>query len=479
VNGMTDSRPIYLLAGDIGGTNARLVLYEAPADPPLLVDALTMATHKVIAQMFYKNHDFKSFTEVLASFTSLPSIVGKRITGCCLATAGPVSNNVINFTNREGWIIDGNAITEEFPVDNVLLVNDFVACGYGLLSLKDSEVMTLQAGRAPTRETEPARRKQDSTDEDEEGSEKRARDVPSRPTGPRALIGAGTGLGECFLTPGANGLYQAFSSEGGHVEFAPRTDLEEELLHYLQDKLDLPVPDGDDKPRVSVERVVSGKGLENIYEFLRMRHPDQVNPHFDSEYNTSSERGRLIGAEKFDYPLFKQALEIMFGIYGGEVGNVALKFLPYGGLYIAGGIAPKNIEFINGNDSSFMRRLLDKGRMRSIIADFPVHVVMKEDLGLRGAHIVASRIAGLAIGKALSGKPMTPSATDPSFLAAGGDPTKRARRRRSQPSADTLRNAVSQYPYAYALATSLTAVATAAAIVVGNNLMTKRTIHAV
>lgn len=449
-----------LLAGDIGGTNARLVLYEAP---PGSVDVATdFVRHRVVAQMYYKNNEFQSFTEVLCAFTSLPEVAAARIDAACLATAGPVADNRINFTNREGWIIDGRSIREEFGIPAVQLVNDFIAAGYGLLGLDDSEVITLQEGE-PRAQLDP--------------SPSAAGKPAAPPLAPKALVGAGTGLGECFLAPDSDGSYRAWPSEGGHVEFAPHNELEEDLLHYLQARLNRPdgaggagaAGDAEKQPcaRVSVERVVSGRGLENIYEFLRWKFPDEVDAKIDGEYDRSNERGRLIGGEKYNYSLFRQALEIMMGIYGGEVGNVALKFLPLSGLYIAGGIAPKNIEFIRGPKSDFMARLLNKGRVTSILASIPIYVVMKEDLGLRGAHIVAARmVASLDsasnplgdVGKenGTVGKPAKPSRTSAGAVNASY--------------AQLMRRAVSDYPLAYAAITSLTAAATASMIYVGSRL---------
>lgn len=357
-----------LLIGDIGGTNARLVMYEAPDDLSAYENPRNcLSTHKVIVQKYYKNNEFESFSQVLALFLMLPVNLNKKVNSCCLAVAGPVSNNAINFTNRDGWIIDGHAIALIFGIDRVELVNDFSANGYGLLSLTEDELVTLQEGKKTTLGTQPI-----------------------------ALIGAGTGLGECYMTPNGNGDLTAYPTEGGHVEFAPRSPLELELLAFIQNRLsptsiDLEAKVADALPRVSVERIVSGKGLENVYEFLRRRFPDDVVKKYDDAYNESRERGRLIGSEKYNYPLFGQAMEMMFAVYGGETGNVALKYLPYGGVYIAGGIAPKNIDIVNKQDSQFMKRFLDKGRMTSIMRDFPVHVVMNEDLGLRGAHFIAMR----------------------------------------------------------------------------------------
>lgn len=446
-----------LLIGDIGGTNARLVMYEADDDTVALRDSQAISLHKVVSQMYYKNNDFNSFSQVLCSFLALPGNSNIKVHSCCFAVAGPVTGNHINFTNREGWIIDGKSIQTEYDIGRVQLINDFVANGYGLLSLSKKELVTLQEGQP-----DPASDR------------------------PIALLGAGTGLGECFLTPNGDGNLTAYPTEGGHVEFAPRTPLESELLSYLQSHLtpsSNPAQNDDEMlPRVSVERVVSGKGLENIYEFLRGKYPDQVNNSFDSDYEESNEPGRLIGSEKHNYKLFGRALDIMFAVFGGEAGNVALKYLPYGGIYIAGGIAPKNIEFLTNQDSEFMRRFLDKGRMSSIMKGFPVHVVLKEDLGLRGAHIVASRIAADLVIAETDGDnlmPRTIQTATPGLHSGANENNPQnsnvlrdtrlfgaARNVEDRMSiSEAVRHAILDYPITYAFVTSTTAAVTAAAVV--------------
>lgn len=425
-----------LLVGDIGGTNARFVLYDAPDDREALFDIKNIPKHEVLSQMYYKNNDFQSFTEVLCSFFALPAVRDVKVNSCCLAVAGPVSDNQINFTNREGWIIDGTAIKSEFGIQSVKLVNDFVANGYGLLSLSKHELTVLQEG---------------------------GRGGHGQSHLPMVLVGAGTGLGECYLTPNSDGTLHAFPTEGGHVEFAPRTVLENELLSFLQRRLntnpDLDISELEMLPRVSVERLVSGKGLENIYEFLREKFPDQVDEGFDTDYNESNERGKLIGGEKYNYKLFKRTLEIMFDVFGGEVGNCALKYLPYGGIYIAGGIAPKNVEFINGSESEFMHRLRDKGRMSSIMGAFPIYVVMQEDLGLRGAHAVASQRAAELIDK--HQKDEEEEQEFESMKIA------KVSRESSLSMSEALREAVTTYPFTYAVVTSLTSAITAGVVVGG------------
>jgi len=445
-----ETSTVRLLVGDIGGTNARLVLYEA--DSALdFSDVATLKKHHIVAQRNYKNDDFKSFSDVLCAFLALDGASGIKIDSCCFAVAGPVINNRINFTNRDGWIIDRATIETDFEIGRVQLVNDFVASGHGLLSLSNDELITLQPGK-PRRD------------------------------GPIALVGAGTGLGECYLTRSAKDSYSSvFASEGGHVEFAPRSSIEDELLKYLQGKFSKTLGatgmNGDiskpgitealtkEQTRVSVERVLSGKGLENIYEFLRHEYPDQINKNYDEQYNDEiHERGRLIGKQQYNYPLFRQSLEIMFGIYGSEVGNVGLKYLPYGGLYIAGGIAPKNVNFMTDQNSLFMKRLRQKGRLSSIMRDFPVYVVMKEDLGLRGAHIVASRLIDESPKRSSSHLHFGNNNMDRSPSATALSPRASFI---SAPKPDSFRYAVSDYPVTYACITGATAVATASFMAIG------------
>lgn len=423
-----------LLVGDIGGTNARFVLYDAPDDADALLDIKSISDHHVVSQMYYKNNDFYSFTEVLCSFFALPAVRDTKIHSCCLAVAGPVTDNQINFTNREGWIIDGNAIRADFGIDSVKLVNDFVANGYGLLSLSMQELSVLQEG---------------------------TRGGHGQSKYPMVLVGAGTGLGQCYITPNSDGTLHAFPTEGGHVEFAPRTVLENELLSFLQRRLNTDpehdISELDMLPRVSVERLVSGRGLENIYEFLREKFPEQIDEGLDADFNESNERGKLIGGEKYNYKLFKRTLEVMFAIFGSEAGNCALKYLPYGGVYIAGGIAPKNIEFINGPESDFMHRFRTKGRMSSIMSDFPVYVVMKEDLGLRGAHAVASIGAADLIKEQREGGEAEQEVEEMK--------APKVSRESSLSTSEALREAVTTYPLTYAIVTSLTSAVTAGVVV--------------
>lgn len=348
-----------VLAGDVGGTNCRFALYQVNREDVYISEADMLNAHKHIFARNYKNNDFEHFSDAVSTFLDdaseeLDNPVGS-IASACFAVAGPVFQNVVKLTNR-GWLIAGIELERMFQIGEVKLVNDFAANGYGLLTLDEKEYEVLQEGNPD-------------------------------PTAPIGLIGAGTGLGECFLTCKA-GEYDAFPCEGGHVEFAPRTELQMELLRFLAEKFGTDTQFG----RVSTERIVSGKGIVNVYEFLSQKYPEQVDQPKHEQIVASAEGGKLISTMAYDYSLAKQTMEIMMAAYGAEAGNLGLKLLPYGSIYIAGGIAPHNIEYMRGSDSIFMRAFKEKGRVSSVLNDVPIRLVRSEDLGLRGAHVVATRL---------------------------------------------------------------------------------------
>ena len=254
-----------IVASFIGGTNCRLQVFQVDHEQGrFFMDTETIprikkgtrAPGKLILKKTYQNCDWCCFEDVLRHFFKEARIT-KAPVSACFAVAGPVRHNVVRFTNRDSWEIDGDRISAEFHIKRVVLVNDFVALGYGLLTLDEAtECVCLQ-------------------------------DAPKQYNAPMCCIGAGTGLGQCFLTPvrredgtaaaaaagsaveyvdggdvdGSVTEYTCFPSEGGHAEFAPRSELEFGLLTFLKEKFD-------QKHRVSVERVVSGTGLGNVYEYF-------------------------------------------------------------------------------------------------------------------------------------------------------------------------------------------------------------------
>lgn len=343
-----------LLAGDIGGTKTILRLVEESPGPQW----------KTLYQALYSSRDFPDLVPIVQQFLSAAEQelgMIPRPEKACFAIAGPVVNDTCVLTNL-AWVLDARRLETELDIAKIRLINDFAAVGYGILGLEAKDLQTLQ-------------------------------DVKPQLDAPVAILGAGTGLGEGFLIRLA-GDFQVFSSEGGHADFAPRNELEFQLLQYLRDKYDI--------QRISVERVVSGQGIVALYQFLRDRQIAQESPEIGQIVRTwERETGRTeksvdpaaaiaqAALEKRDR-LCQQTLQMFVEAYGAEAGNLALKLLPYGGLYVAGGIAAKILPLIQ--EGSFLRAFGEKGRVSPLLEKVPIHVVLNPQVGLIGASICASRI---------------------------------------------------------------------------------------
>jgi glucokinase len=343
-----------LLAGDIGGTKTILRLVEETSG----------SSWQTLHESRYLSRDFPDLVPIVQQFL----LAAKQQLGmilrpekACFAIAGPVVNDTCVLTNL-AWFLDARRLEQELDIAKIHLINDFAAVGYGILGLDDKDLYTLQAATPQT-------------------------------DAPIAVIGAGTGLGEGFLLQQARG-YQIFASEGGHADFAPRNELEFQLLQYLRDKYDI--------QRISVERVVSGQGIVALYQFLRDRQVAHESPEIGEIIRTwERETGRTeksvdpaaviaqAALEKRDR-LCEQTLQMFVEAYGAEAGNLALKLLPYGGLYVAGGIAAKILPLIQ--EGNFLRAFGQKGRVSPLLEKVSVHVVLNPQVGLIGAAICASRI---------------------------------------------------------------------------------------
>jgi len=352
------------LSADIGGTNTRLRLYDVDTSgnfKSIEFDKCEMLPGNLIYDKKFANEDFESLLDVIRVFL-LKANASRPPTTACLAVAGPVSNNCATLTNLATWEISGDKIASALGLKRIRIINDFVAMGYGLLTLKeDEECIELQR-------------------------------APKQPSAPIACVGAGTGLGQCFLTPaGDNGRYECFPSEGGHAEFAPRNDLEIKMLQYLSEKFKA-------KHRISVERLVSGSGLPNIYEFLALEFPNETNEevHTAVESATIADKARIIATSVDTCKLCAHTMQIFTATYGAEAGVAGLKWLPFGGLYLTGGLTPKNIDYITGHrpgsEGLFLDAFLDKGRVSPMLKNVPVYAVMVENLGERGAQYTALRL---------------------------------------------------------------------------------------
>lgn len=343
-----------VLAGDIGGTKTIL----------RLVEESTGTSWQTLYEALYPSRDFPDLVPIVQRFLLA---AGQQLSKpvrpqkACFAIAGPVVNDTCVLTNL-AWFLDARRLESELEISKISLINDFAAVGYGILGLDSQDLYTLQA-------------------------------ATPQPEAPIAVIGAGTGLGQGFLIQQTGG-YQVFSSEGGHTDFAPRNELEFQLLQYLRDKYDI--------QRISVERVVSGQGIVAIYQFLRDRQIAQESPEIGQIIRTwEQETGRSeksvdpaaaiakAALEKSDR-LSEQTMQLFVEAYGTEAGNVALKLLPYGGLYVAGGIAAKILPLMK--EGSFLRSFGQKGRVSPLLEKVPISIVLNPQVGLIGAAICASRI---------------------------------------------------------------------------------------
>lgn len=338
-----------LLAGDIGGTKTILRLVEKSDRPG----------SQTIYEEKYRSGDYADLVPMVQQFLAKANAPTPE--KACFAIAGPVVNNTAKLTNLV-WFLDTERLQKELGIAHISLINDFAAVGYGILGLDVLDLQALQTGKP-------------------------------NPQAPIAIIGAGTGLGQGFLVK-QESSYQVFPTEGGHVDFAPRTELEFQLMKYLLDKHDI--------QRVSVERVVSGMGIVSIYQFLRDRSFAPESPEIAKVVRTweqeagrqekSVDPGAMIGSaavERSDR-LSEKTMELFLEAYGAEAGNLALKLLPYGGLYIAGGIAPKILPLIQ--EGRFLLNFSQKGRMRSLLEDIPVYIILNHHVGLIGAAVAASRL---------------------------------------------------------------------------------------
>lgn len=331
-----------VLGCDLGGTHVRLRLSNCSRGRP----------PATLVERHYRSGQYSGLESVLAAFLSDHNLRAAEIGQACIAAAGPIqtfgTEQRCRLTNLP-WLVDSAVLRRRLGLGNVDLINDFEAVGYGLETLQDADLLTLQAG-------EPLA------------------------TAPRALLGAGTGLGQALLVWDHDG-YRVIATEGGHVDFAPTDELQIALLEHLRARLE----------RVSYEDVLSGPGLERIYEFLGAQpgagDPDLPPPENEAELAAAIGRAAVAGTD----PLAARAVALFLRIYGAQAGNLALTTMARGGVYVAGGIAPKLGELLAAGE--FMAAFRDKGRMAQLMPRFPVHVVRNPDIGLDGASQRACRQA--------------------------------------------------------------------------------------
>lgn len=316
-----------ILAGDIGGTK---VLLQISRDG------------EVLLEQQYVSANYATFDSLLSEFMAQAKLA---VSVACFAVAGPVDGGVANVTNRP-WQLSSHQLQQQFSIADVILMNDFQAVGHGIAVLPECAIETLQVG-------------------------------DERPQGVRALIGAGTGLGQAFMVWSGQ-HYQVLPTEGGHVGFAPTNDLQIELLRFMQLNA----------YRTTYEHLVSGRGLVSVFNFLRERNPGLLSQKIAQAMEAQDAAAVIarFALESGD-TLANQAVDLFLEIYAAQVGNHALNTLPYGGLYIAGGVAPKLIERIK--QGGFLAAYRDKTPMEALMLNFPVKVIMEPRVGLLGAQQVA------------------------------------------------------------------------------------------
>lgn len=316
-----------ILAGDIGGTKTNLALFSIQGSN------LTAVSKRSFSSKDYP--DLKSLVREFISNNTAP------VTRACFGVACPVVEGKCETPNLP-WILDVGEISRSLDLESVSLINDLEATAYGLLTLNADQFAFLNEGSAP-------------------------------PEGNTCLIAAGTGLGEAIIYWDGK-HYQPLASEGGHVDFAPRNPLEIELLCYLRARFG----------HVSYERVVSGPGLVNIYNFLK----DSgyfVEQSWLRERFAQRDSAAVIAEAALagEVEICVKALELFVSIYGAEAGNLALKAKAVRGVYVGGGIAPKILKKLE--DGSFIRAFTDKGRFSDFLSNIPVQVVLNQEAALLGA----------------------------------------------------------------------------------------------
>ncbi|HKW98239.1 MAG TPA: glucokinase [Bryobacteraceae bacterium] len=320
-----------ILAGDIGGTHSRLAFFEGD---PAHVEARFIEV--------YENHEHAGLAEIVKAFLDAHRV---RVECACFGVPGPVRDGRVETPNLR-WVLDARQLSTELGFRAVKLVNDLEANAWGIAALKPADFIVLQKGS-------PAA------------------------CGNLALISAGTGLGEAGLVAEVSG-YRPFPSEGGHADFGPNRDLEIELLRHLAGRFG----------HVSAERLVSGPGLHNIYEFLRDTGRGSEPEGLAAEI-ARGDAGAVISKRALagTPEICVKALDIFVSIYGAEAGNLALKVMASGGVFIGGGIAPKIVPKLK--EGLFLKAFRAKGRMAKVMEDIPVRVITNDKTALLGAGRVA------------------------------------------------------------------------------------------
>jgi len=316
-----------ILAGDIGGTNARLAYFQ-PQN----------GRFQLVSERVFPSRDHRGLGEIVKQFLDES---GTRPEAACFGIAGPVRNGRVETSNLP-WVIEQSVLANQIHLAATLLINDLEASAWGIGALGMEDLVTLNPGAGSV-------------------------------AGNQAVVAPGTGLGEAGLFWDGS-RHHVFACEGGHTDFAPHGELQIELLRFLATKFG----------HVSYERILSGPGLVNVYEFLCASGCGKQSAELSAAMEGGDPAAAISQAAlSGNDSLAGKALDLWIAVYGAETSNLGLKIMSTGGLFLAGGISPKILPRLSG--TLFMEAFLDKGRMRPLVEAMPVHVVTNEKAGLLGA----------------------------------------------------------------------------------------------
>jgi len=329
-----------VLAGDIGGTKTFLQL----------ADIEVGLKYDVIFEKKYVSSEWGSLTPMVQDFMQKSALTTDiQAQTACFGIAGPVNGRNARTTNLP-WKLNADDMERDTGIAKIRFINDFQSIGYGIEVLSDDDVVVLNQGNEVSHAT-------------------------------RVIIGAGTGLGQCLLVWQGD-HYEVVASEGGHADFSP-TDAEQiALLQYLQKQFG----------RCTWERVASGSGIRHIHDFMLETYPGEETAELAQARNDGDPSAAIsIAASQGKDRLAKRSMDMFCKIYGAQAGNLALTGLASGGIYVAGGVAPRIIDMLQ--NGLFMEGLLNKEeRMQDLLAAMPVRVVINAKVGLVGSAVAASRL---------------------------------------------------------------------------------------
>jgi len=316
-----------ILAGDIGGTNARLAFFD-----------VMNGQFRLVSASVFPSREYAGLDQIVSKFVETSNL---HPDAACFGVPGPVRSGRVETSNLP-WVIESARLADELNLKKTVLINDLEANAWGIATLGPEDVVSLNQ-------------------------------VKGNPVGNQAVISAGTGLGEAGMCWDGS-QHRIFASEGGHSDFAPRNELEIELFRYLSGRYG----------HVSYERVVSGPGLVNVFHFLRDSGRG-TEPQWLTDQMAHGDPAAAISRAALDgaCALCEQALDMFVSVFAAEAGNLALKIMATGGIYLGGGIAPKMLTKLSG--PLFMHAFVGKGRMQPLLEAMPVKVITNDKTALMGA----------------------------------------------------------------------------------------------